>query len=122
MQNKCLRIIHKVKVEKDPLYNTVELHKLTKCRVLTDRRSIHLLSYAFQLSKMDHMVDKRNIPTRRHTGKRLITPLTLKPIVLRSALYKAILSWNNLKPSYTLIDNVNSFKIAIKKDYPNCFM
>ena len=122
IQNKCFRIIYKVKIEKDPLYNTNKLHKLTKCKFLSDRRAIHLLFYAYQLAKMDHMIDKRSLPTRRHTGKRLIVPQTLKPIVLRSALYKAIHSWNNLKPSYTLIDNVNTFKIAIKKDFPACFM
>ena len=53
IQNKCFRIIYKIKIEKDPLYTTVELHRLTKCKMLADRRSIHLLFYAFQLSKVN---------------------------------------------------------------------
>ena len=60
-------------------------------------------------------------PTRRNVGKRLIVPRSFKPIV-RSSFYRAIQRWNMLKAEYTLIDNLNSFKIAIKNNYDTCFM
>ena len=37
-------------------------------------------------------------------------------------MYRSINVWNKLKPEYTLIEDPTKFKIAIKKDYPKCFM
>ena len=98
------------------------MHVKSKCKPLLDRRATHLLFYAFRLAKNDCHIDHRNLPTRQNVGLRLKVPRSLKPIVLRSALYRAISLWNKLKPQYTLIDDLNSFKIAIKKDFTTCFM
>ena len=54
------------------------------------RRDLHLLTYAYSLSTMCIHVDKRNLPTKRHIGKRLIVPRSLKPIVLRCSLYRLL--------------------------------
>ena len=53
IQNKSLRIIYKVKLEEFPLMTTTQLHDESKCMLLEKRRKIHLLFYAFSLSKLD---------------------------------------------------------------------
>ena len=118
LQNKGLRMVYGVKLEANPKYNTVRLHELSECKFLVVRRDIHLLFYAFTLKEQDKLIDKRNLPTRRNQGIRLLLPRSLKPIVLRSAFYRAIARWNMLKPQYT----DKSFKISIKKNYSNCFI
>ena len=122
LQNKALRCVYKVKLGKNPEYNTVRLHEKSKCTLLEVRREIHLLSYAHILSCKESHIDMRNLPTRLHDGKRLILPRSLNPVVLRSAYYRAIVCWNRLQPKYTVIEDPNKFKMTIKKDYPNCFV
>ena len=102
--------------------NTQQLHAESQCLMLNDRRDMHLLFYAFTLAQIDKHIDKRAIPTRMHVGKRLIIPRSLKPIVIRSALYRGISRWNLLKAPYTNIETLWEFKKAIKRDYPRCFM
>ena len=122
LQNKGLRSVYKVKLGKDPRYNTDQLHAEGKCMLLADRRDLHLLAYAHSLACLDRYIDKRQLPTRRMAGKRLIVPHTLKPIVLRSAFYRSIMIWNRLKPVFTEIEDLKKFKLSIKKNYPNIFM
>ena len=122
LQNKALRLVYKVKLEANPLYNTVQLHDKSECMYLFIRRDIHLLFYAFTLKSQVKLVDGRNLPTRHNQGIRLNVPRSLKPIVLRSCFYRAIQRWNMLKPFYTMIESLADFKIAIKSDYNHCFM
>ena len=122
IQNKALRVIYNVKLGKNPEFNTVQLHKKGNCQELNTRRDMHLLFYAFSLAKNPNNVDNRNIPTRRHMGKRLVVPRSLKPIVLRSAFYRAVTRWNQLKALYTNIEDLSAFKISIKNNYDTCFM
>ena len=122
LQNKALRMVYKVRLEANPLYNTNQLHVISECLFLTKRRDIHLIFYAFTLKGQIELIDKRNLPTRHNQGIRLIVPRSQKPIVLRSCFYRAIMRWNMLKPFYTLIESLADFKIAIKKDYDHCFM
>ena len=51
-----------------------------------------------------------------------IAKITLKQVSTSSCLYRAILGWNMLKPCYTVIEDLNQFKLAIKKGYGDCFM
>ena len=111
-----------VRLEANPLYNTIQLHNESECMFLNIRRDIHLLFYAFTLKSQPHLVDVRNLPTRNNQGIRLKVPRSLKPIVLRSCFYRAIRRWNMLKPFYTLVDSLVDFKTLIKKDYTHCFM
>ena len=122
LQNKGLRMVYGVKLGANPKYNTAELHEISGCKYLSVRRDMHLLFYAFTLKDQDKLIDKRNLPTRRNQGIRLLLPRTLKPIVLRSAFYRAIARWNMLKAPYTEIEDLKSFKISIKKNYNNCFI
>ena len=110
IQNKSLRIIHKVKIEEFPLMTMAQMHDNSKCLFLEKRRKIHLLFYAFSLSKFPKYIDNRPIATRRHNGKWLLVPTSLKPMVTCSAWYKAIISWNNLKAKYTIIEDLLAFK------------
>ena len=122
IQNKALRIVYEVKLEANPTYNTNQLHVKSKCFYLEARRDIHLLSYAYSLAQNPRYIDQRQLPAHRNTGRRLIVPRSFKPMVIRSALYRAISRWNQLKPEYTTINNINSFKISIKKNYQTSFM
>ena len=117
IQNKALRVVFNVKLGKNPEFNTQQLHEKGKCQDLNVRRDMHLLFYAFTLAQADSNLDKRNIPTRRNLGKRLLVPRSLKPIVIRSAFYRAVMRWNQLKAEYTEIEDLCSFKISIKKNY-----
>ena len=122
MQNKCLRLIYKVKLEAHPTFNTDQLHVKGCCKPLDIRRDMHLLSYAFSLKNNLLYIDDRNLPTRQNLGVRLKIPRTLKPLVLRSSHYRAIMRWNELLPLYTNIEDLDTFKISIKNNYNNCFM
>ena len=119
LQNKGLRVVYKVKLEKNPDLNTEELHVKSGCEKLVYRRDKHLLYYAFSLKKEPVYIDNRNILTRRHQGVRFKVPHSLKPIVIRSVLYRGISRWNNLKAVYTEIETLWKFKLAIEKDYPH---
>ena len=114
--------MYKVRLEVHPLYNTDQLHRKSKCFYLKVRRDTHLLSCAYSLAQTPNNIDQRQLPTRRNIGKRLIVPRSFKPIVIRSALYRVISRWNQLKSEYTTIDDINSFRIAIKKNYQTCFI
>ena len=122
LQNKALRLVYRVKLEQNPTHNTDQLHILASCSKLFIRRDMHLLFYAFSLKKRNKYIDERALPTRRGQGIRLLVPRSHKPIVVRSCLYRAIIRWNMLKPSFTEIEDLNQFKLAIKKGYGNCFM
>ena len=122
VQNKCLRLVYKVKLEKDPVMTTDAILENSKCKKLIDRRDMHLLFYAFTLKKVIQFLDVRILPTRAHMGVRLLVPRSVKPIVLRSALYRGIIRWNSLKAEYTVVEDLNEFKKLIKRTYPNCFM
>ena len=122
LQNKGLRTVYKVKLQKNPVMNTEQLHNVSKCLKLIDRRDRHLLFYAYTLAQNDKYVDNRILPTRYHQGKRLSVPRSLKPIVLRSCMYRAIARWNQLKPKYTTVASLWLFKLAIDKDHPHCFI
>ena len=122
IQNKALRTVYGVRLEAHPKYNTAQLHELGKCKELSVRRDMHLLFYAFTLKDQEKLIDNRNIPTRQHQGIRFLVPRSLRPIVLRSAFYRAILRWNMLKAIYTEIQDIKSFKIQIKKNYNDCFI
>ena len=122
MQNRCLRLVYRVKLEAHPTFTTVQLHVKGNCRMLELRRDMHLLSYAFSLKKLDSYTDNRNLPTRLNMGIRLLVPKSVKPIILRSFHYRAIIKWNCLKQVYTELEDLDVFKINIKKNYDTCFM
>ena len=86
------------------------------------RRDSHLLFYAYTLTSVEKYRDNRNLPTRRGQGKRQLLPRSLKPIVLRSALYIGVQRWNQLKPEYSELQDLTDFKISIKKNSPKCLM
>ena len=94
LQNKALRTVYKVKLGKNPRLNTIMLHNESRCSSPSDRRYMQLLSFAHTLTKNVHLVDNRNLPTRRNQGIRLKAIRSLKPIVIRSAIYRAISRWN----------------------------
>ena len=98
------------------------LHNESNCYTLSDRRDMHLLSYAHTLASNPVFIDNRNLPTRINQGKRLNIIRSLKPVVIRSARYRAITRWNLLKADYTVIEDLSAFKLASKKNYPDCFM
>ena len=51
IQNKGLRLVYKVKLEKDPVMNTAQLHVKSNCMFLSKRRDIHLLFLCIYIVK-----------------------------------------------------------------------
>ena len=90
IQNRALRIAFLVKLEENSLMTTIQIQAESKCTDLDIRRDLHLLSYAYLLSKCENLVGNRNIPTRFHRGIRLLTPNSQKPIVIKSAFYQCL--------------------------------
>ena len=43
IQNKALRSVYKVRLEKNPKFTTDQLHEKSRCQKLCDRRDLHLV-------------------------------------------------------------------------------
>ena len=92
--------------------STETLHRRAKLYRLKHRRRLHLLSYAYALSKKDNLLDKRDIHTRRHQGKLFITYKLNHFKCLQDPMYRAMHEWNNL--------NVITRNAATKTIFLNC--
>ena len=76
--------------------STETLHRDAKLYRLTHRRRLHLLSYAFYLTKNSIYIDNRNIPTRNHEAI-LFRVIKLDHFkCYQDPLYLAMSEWNRL--------------------------
>ena len=92
--------------------STETLQRHAKLYRLKHRRRLHLLSYAYPLSKRDNLLDKRDINTRRHQGKLFISYTLNHFKCLQDLMYRAMHEWNNL--------NVVTRNAATKTIFLNC--
>ena len=122
IQNRALRIAYKVKLEENPTHTTVELQRLSGCKVLEDRRDVHLLIYAFDIRNNHEELDIRPRHTRLQLGVRYIERLSRNPVVQASFHKEAIRRWNKLKVIFTNIEDKETFKNKIKVTYPTCYI
>ena len=86
--------------------STYVLHENAKMCRLKYRREKHLLIHAYDLASKPDNLDRRQLPTRAHEGKRLSIPKIRNKKFYRSIYYRAADSWNKLIPSMTLIDSI----------------
>lgn len=114
LQNKALRVVYKSYLHNANHLSTVDLHKRSGLLFLKDRRELHLLYHAYDYKTDLANVDQRPIPTRAHTGIRLIIPKPNLPIFYKSIQYRATLAWNKLNPCFTQISPKQQFKLQLK--------
>ena len=122
LQNTALRIAYKVRLGPNPLYNTTQLHDISKCKSLKDRRDMHILFYAYSLQFLPGIVDERQRNTRYNTGLRYIQRFSRNPVVFKSFFERAIRQWNKLKPEISNTLSLKLFKQKIKEIHPQCYM
>ena len=91
-------------------YQLMYFMKMQKMCRLKYRREKHLLIHAYDLASKPDNLDRRQLPTRAHEGKRLSIPKIGNKKFYRSIYYRAADSWNKLIPSMTLIDSRPGFK------------
>ena len=120
--NRAMRIIYKVKLEEFPLYTTLQMQNMSKCKPLTQRRDIHLLFYAYDIKNNPVNIDHRPRATRLGDGLRYVQKVSKLPLVYNSFHQEAIRRWNKLKVEYTCYDNKDKFKAKIKADHPKCYI
>ena len=122
LQNRGLRIVYNQHLLKyNERMSTAELHALAGQHRLSYRRSLHLLLYAYDLSRDPTNVDNRQIFTRIRGGTLLIVPKVQNVRYYKSLFYRAVLAWNNLDPQLTLIDSKGNFKNAVLKSFATPF-
>ena len=122
VQNKSLRTTYKVKLGRNPIYTTGELHELSRCKTVIQRRDLHAIFAAFDLKSDPSLIDDRNLSTRRHDGIRLIQKSIKHLVYSKSFLHRGIYLWNNLKNYLTQFEDKLLFKLEIKKTFPQCFL
>ena len=111
IQNRALRLIYNQHlIEYNNRLSTYVLHENAKMCRLKYRRGKHLLINAYDLASKPDNLDRRQLPTRAHEGKRLSIPKIRNKKCYRSIYYRAADSWNKLIPSMTLIDSRPGFK------------
>ena len=105
LQNRALKICLRL----HPLTPTATVHKKAKINYLEDKRTSHLLKFAF---KKCQNRENRLLPTRAtraNIGPMLKYVKAKKKIARRSVEYKAEVLWNHLPPPKRLIDDYNAF-------------
>ena len=122
VQNKSLRTTYKVKLGRNPIYTTGELHELSRCKTVIQRRDLHAIFAAFDLKSDPSLIDDRNLSTRRHDGIRLIQKSIKHLVYSKSFLHRGIYLWNNLKNYLTQFEDKLLLKLEIKKTFPQCFL
>ena len=122
LQNTALRIAYKVRLGPNPLYTTLQLHDISKCKSLRDRRDMHLLFFAYGLQFSPNIVDERFRNTRYNTGLRYIQRFSRNPVIYNCLFERAIRHWNRLKPEISRIPTLKLFKLKIKLTHPQCYM
>ena len=102
--------------------STETLHRNAKLYRLYHRRNLHLLSYAYKLSLNETLLDKRDIPTRRHVGKLFLIPKHDHYRCSQDPTFRAMCEWN-LQPVDVRISNSKSiFLEKLKRLIPNPYM
>ena len=111
LQNKCLKSclnLHK-------LCNTDLVHSLAKCAPLPNRRETHICNFMFKRLSKEHLVDERDIQTRRHDAPLFKVDFPNKEPFKRSVKYHGSNTWNNLPVATRSIDDYFAFKHSQKK-------
>ena len=100
--------------------STETLHRQAKLYRLYHRRRLHLLSFAFGLSKNENLLDDRDIHTRRHDGKLFVIPKINHYKYIQNPTFRSYTCWNELDIDSRNIPDKDSFIISVKSqiEYP----
>ena len=105
LQNRALKICLKL----PPRSSTALVHQTAKVNYLQDRRSTHILRYAYKkCEKADNRLEPRR-DTRANDGPRLKYVNAKKMIAKRSVEYKVEIAWNKLPPDKRSLDTYEAF-------------
>jgi hypothetical protein len=98
IQNRALRVVYKVPLQKNPSHTTDELHAKAKLLKLEDRRTLHMVQEAarqIKKGKYKHPITKRT-PTRAQKTPRMYPPKINHPLFHSSPAIKLSVAWNKL--------------------------
>ena len=105
----------------DEKESTEVLHRQANVFRLSHRRKIHMLSFLFNYKNCVELVDKRELPTRRHDGSLFKEINTVHHKVKQSPFYRAIMAWNSLPVNVRNSENKESFKRLLVYEIQNPF-
>ena len=88
---------------------------------LIHRRRLHLLSFAFCLSRNDDLLDKRNIHTRQHDENLFLIPKIDHYTCYHDPTIRAMKTWNQLTVETRSLQTKNKFIARLKLEIDNPF-
>lgn len=105
LQNRALKICLRL----HPQTPTATVHIIAKFNYLEDRRTSHLLKYAYKKCQVRENRIAPNRATRANLGPLLKYVRAKKQIARRSVEFKAESIWNKLPPAKRLLEDYTSF-------------
>ena len=112
LQNRCLKICKRL----DRRHETKDLHVITRCPMLSDRRTAHINNFMYKRLVREHHVDDRDIRTRAHDAPLFRLEVPKLEAYKRSVKYSGASQWNSLPAEVRNIDNFKQFK-AMQKNF-----
>ena len=120
LQNHGLRVVfNQYILHYSDRMSTESLHLNVKLYRLYHRRTLHLLGYAYNLTKNETLIDKRDIQTRQHAGKMFLIPKAEHYRYSHNPVYRAMLEWNLQPVGIRNSRNKQVFVEGLKRLIPN---
>ena len=123
LQNLGLLIAHNQHIlPYDQRDSSETLHRNSKMSRLVHRRKLHLLQFAFRLKDNITLLDRREIPTRRHVGTVFTIVKSNHYKFPVNPYYRCMIEWNNLPVDVSLLVDKDAFARAIKATVQNPYI
>ena len=103
----------------DMRFSRDELHRVTKCPKLLNRREAHINNFVFKRMCNKDLVDDRNIRTRAHDTLLFKVKIPKNESYKRSVEYSGAVKWNALPAITRGIDNYQKLKNNQKRILEN---
>ena len=110
LQNKCLKLCKGLNVR----FGTDELHALTACPKLGERRKAHISIFMHKRSSRNELLDCRDIRTRAHDAPLLKVKVLRNEAYKQSVEYSGAVLWNSLPTETRSIKNDDLFLSKIR--------
>ena len=123
LQNLGLLIAHNQHIlPYDQRDSSETLHRNSKMSRLVHRRKLHLLQFAFRLKDNTTLLDRRDIPTRRHAGIVFTIVKSNHYKFPKNPYHRCMIEWNNLTVDVSLLVEKEAFTRAIKTTVQNPYI
>ena len=123
LQNLGLLIAHDQHILSfDQRDSSETLHRNSKMFRLIHRRRLHLLQFAFWLKEDITLLDRTDIPTRRHAVTVFILSKSNHYKFHKNPYYRCMIEWNNLTVGMSLIEDKEAFSRAVKGTVQNPYV